>query len=133
MSRNVIRYTRVSTRGQSLDAQVDALVAGGAIKVTTATEREAGELNGDMCVLGAFQSTGGTRLGQRAGVATAVGGVHQHYSRCRLQKLTAQQWGQQLLKLKDQGLCLAETWAFPRDGCLSARPRSGHRYVISSG
>lgn len=33
MSPNVIGYARVSTRGQSLDAQVDALVNAGAIKV----------------------------------------------------------------------------------------------------
>ena len=33
MSPNVIGYARVSTRGQSLDAQVDALVGAGAIKV----------------------------------------------------------------------------------------------------
>lgn len=33
MIRNVIGYARVSTRGKSLDAQVDALVGAGAIKV----------------------------------------------------------------------------------------------------
>ncbi|MFB9654512.1 hypothetical protein [Pseudarthrobacter oxydans] len=67
VSRNVIGYTRVSTRGQSLDAQVDALVAGGAIKVTTATEREAGELNGDMYVLEPSKAQGGPDWGNVRG------------------------------------------------------------------
>lgn len=33
MSGNVIGYARVSTRGQSLDSQVDTIVAAGALRV----------------------------------------------------------------------------------------------------